>query len=51
MTELKNIRLDGTITLLSPLSHIGESTGPDSWLSQDIIIGPDGQPVECFVYS
>jgi len=46
-----NIRLDGIITLLSPLSHIGESTGPDSWLSQDIIIGPDGNPVECFVYS
>lgn len=51
MMETKSIRLDGTITLLSPLSHIGESTGPDSWLSQDIIIGPDGQPVECFVYS
>jgi CRISPR type IV-associated protein Csf2 len=51
MSELKSIRLDGTITLLAPLSHIGESTGPDSWLSQDIIIGPDGHPVECFVYS
>ncbi len=46
-----NIRLDGKIALLSPLSHIGESSGPDSFLSQDIIIGPDGQPVECFVYS
>jgi CRISPR type IV-associated protein Csf2 len=46
-----NIRLDGKITLLSPLSHIGESSGPDSFLSQDIIIGPDGQPVEAFVYS
>lgn len=46
-----NLRLDGKITLLSPLSHIGESSGPDSFLSQDIIIGPDGQPVECFVYS
>lgn len=46
-----NIRLDGIITLLSPLSHIGESSGPDSFLSQDIIIGPDGRPVECFVYS
>jgi hypothetical protein len=46
-----NIRLDGKITLLSPLSHIGESSGPDSFLSQDIIIGPDGRPVECFVYS
>ncbi len=46
-----NIRLDGKITLLSPLSHIGESSGPDSFLSQDIVIGPDGQPVEAFVYS
>lgn len=46
-----NIRLDGTFTLLAPLSHIGESIGPDSFLSQDIIIGPDGQPLECFVYS
>ncbi|MFZ5687857.1 MAG: hypothetical protein ACOY9Y_06655 [Bacillota bacterium] len=47
----KNIRLDGKITLLSPLSHIGESIGPDSYLSQDVIIGPDGRPVECFLYS
>ena len=46
-----NIRLDGKVTLLSPMSHIGESSGPDSFLSQDIIIGPDGQPVEAFVYS
>ncbi len=46
-----NIRLDGTVTLLSPLSHIGESSGPDSFLSQDYIIGPDGRPVEAFVYS
>ena len=46
-----NIRLDGKITLLSPMSHIGESSGPDSFLSQDVIIGPDGRPVECFVYS
>ena len=48
---MSSIRLDGKITLLSPLSHIGESSGPDSFLSQDLIIGPDGQPVECFVYS
>lgn len=46
-----NIRLDGKITLLSPLSHIGESIGPDSYLSQDIVIGPDGYPTEVFVYS
>jgi hypothetical protein len=48
---MTNIRLDGTITLLSPLSHIGESIGPDSYLSQDIIIGADNKPVEVFVYS
>lgn len=48
---MPSIRLDGTITLLSPLSHIGESIGPDSYLSQDVIIGPDGQPQEVFVYS
>jgi CRISPR type IV-associated protein Csf2 len=49
--KTQNIRLDGKIVLLSSLSHIGESTGPDSFLSEDIIIGPDGQPVECFLYS
>lgn len=47
----KNIRLDGKITLLSPLSHIGESIGPDSYLSQDVIIGPDSKPIECFIFS
>lgn len=51
MSNNHNIRLDGQITLLSPLSHIGESSGPDSYLSEDVIIGPDGQSVECFVYS
>lgn len=49
--ETFDLRLDGLITLLSPLSHIGESIGPDSYLSQDVIIGPDGRAVECFVYS
>jgi len=49
--KLYNLRLDGIITLLAPLSHIGESLGIDSYLSTDIIIGPDGQPVECFLYS
>lgn len=51
MSNLHNIQLDGTITLLSPLSHIGESIGPDSFLSQDIIVGPDGRVTEVFVYS
>lgn len=49
--ENRTIRLDGKITLLGPLSHIGESLGIDSYLSTDIIIGPDGQPVEVFLYS
>lgn len=51
VTARINVRLDGKITLLSPLSHIGESAGPDSFLAQDVIVGPDGRPVECFTYS
>jgi len=51
IVKLKTIRLDGKITLLAPLSHISESLGTDSFLSTDVIIGPDGQPVECFLYS
>ncbi len=43
--------LDGVYTLLAPLSHIGESHGPDSYLATQDIIGPDGMPVEVFVYS
>ncbi|MEG3070995.1 MAG: hypothetical protein RQM92_09475 [Candidatus Syntrophopropionicum ammoniitolerans] len=37
--ELQTIKLDGKIMLLSALSHIGESLGIDSYLSEDIIIG------------
>lgn len=48
---MRTIRLDGHITLLSPLSHIGESLGIDSYLSEDTIIGPDGQPTSVFLYS
>lgn len=51
MVKQTDIKLDGKITLLSPLSHIGESLGIDSYLSTDWIVGPDGKPVECFVYS
>lgn len=53
MSEMtyKNYRLDGLITTLSPLSHIGETIGPDSHLSETMVIGPDGQPTECFAYS
>lgn len=51
ISEFKTIRLDGKITLLAPLSHLGESLGTDSYLTTDIIIGPDGQPCEVFLYS
>lgn len=43
--------LDGVFTLLSPMSHIGESHGPDSYLATQDILGPDGYPIEVFVYS
>ncbi len=49
--KYRTIRLDGKVTLLAPLSHLGESLGTDSYLTTDVIIGPDGQPVECFLYS
>jgi len=48
---LRSIRLDGKITLLSPMSHIGESLGPDSYLATDTLIGPDGMPCEVTLYS
>ncbi len=50
-SDQKTIKLDGKITLLSPLSHIGESWGVDSFLSTDQVIGKDGQPAEVFLYS
>ena len=42
--------LDTVFTLVTPLSHIGQSLGPDSFLDTQDIIGPDGLPVEVFVY-
>jgi CRISPR type IV-associated protein Csf2 len=49
--QVKTYRLDGEIKMLSPLSHIGESHGIDSYLAEQVVIGPDGQPEEVFVYS
>lgn len=46
-----NGRLEGVYTLMSPLSHIGESVGPDSFLQTQEIIGPDGRPTETFIYN
>lgn len=44
-------RLEAVYTLLSPLSHIGSSIGPDSYLVTQDVIGPDGTPTEVFIYS
>lgn len=51
MSETKTYRMEGEIRLLAPLSHIGESSGTTSFLREDLVIGPDGQPVEVFSYS
>lgn len=48
----KHIVLEGMARLLlSPLSHIGESTGPESFLNTIKIIGADWKPTEIFLYS
>lgn len=44
-------RIDLAWTLLAPLSHIGESAGPDSYLATQYVLDPNGQPVEVFTYS
>lgn len=49
--ETFDYRLEGKVTLLGPLSHIGESLGPDSFLAESVIINERGRPVECFLYS
>jgi len=42
--------VDCHFTLLSPLSHIGESHGTDAYLDTMDVLGPDGEPVEVFAY-
>lgn len=51
MANLLSGRLEAVFTLLSPLSHIGSTIGPDSYLSTQTILGCNGEPVEVFVYS
>lgn len=51
MKSNRHIVLEGKIKLLSPLSHIGESTGTESFCNTIRILGADGQPVEIFLYS
>lgn len=47
----EHVRLTGTFTLRSPLSHIGESVSTTSYLVQDPIVQPDGTVSEVFSYS
>lgn len=46
-----NVRLSGTFTLRSPLSHIGESISTTSYLVQDPILQADGSVEQVFCYS
>lgn len=47
----KTYYLEGTVTLLAPMSHIGESIGTTTHFSRQAIVGPDGKRVECFAHS
>lgn len=44
-------KIDTMLALLSPLSHIGDSAGPDSYLSTQTVISQTGEVEEVFVYS
>ena len=47
----RTISLEGIITLMSPLSHIGEVRGTDSLLLRSYIVGDDGRRQETFRYN
>ena len=44
-------RIETVFTLLSPLSHIGESIGPNSYLATQDMLDAEGNPIEVFAYS
>ena len=46
-----NGRIETVFTLLSPLSHIGESIGPNSHLATQEMLDANGNPIEVFAYS
>ncbi len=50
-TNLLSGRLEAVYTLLSPLSHIGDSHGPESFLATQEILDANGNATEVFVYS
>jgi CRISPR type IV-associated protein Csf2 len=51
MKNLRSGKIETLYTLLSPLSHIGSSIGPDSYLNTMSVISADGEPTDVFVYS
>lgn len=46
-----NGKIETVFTLLSPLSHIGESIGPNSYLATQDMLDANGNPIEVFAYS
>ena len=46
-----NVRVLQRFVLLSPLSHIAESIGTDSFLVEEPVLQPDGTVEDVFVYS
>lgn len=46
-----NVRLFGTFTLRSPLSHIAESISTQTFLAEDPVLQPDGSVVSVFCLS
>jgi len=48
---MNNVRLEGTFTLRSPLSHIGESISASSYLVEESILQPNGEAEKVFAYS
>lgn len=49
--ETRDIRLVGTFTLRSPLSHIGETIGTTAYLVTEPVLQPDGSVEEIACYS
>lgn len=47
----KHIVLEGQIKLLSPLSHIGESSGTESFCNTIKVLDANLEPAEVFIYS
>lgn len=48
---MRHVKLTGTFTTRSPLSHIGETISTGSYLVQEPILQPDGKVEEVFCYS